>query len=200
MRILPRLTSCSGFSVPELATAVTAISILSAAAVPAMHNYVIQTRAVAAVHDARTYASAMVALSDDVAAEGARPGGWRTVDLLVGDGDVPQLAPGGDARWIAPAGDRVGLLRDQLILKPAMYSLPSRQVLSKGWRGPYIENAIGADPWGHRYAINVRFLREGDGRDTVVLSAGPNGVIETPFEEQALLPGGDDIVALVSSR
>ena len=187
-------------TVPELGAALTAISVLSAVAVPATHNYVVQARAIAAVHDARTFATAVVQLADDVAAAGARPGGWRTIDLLVGDGEVPQVAPGGDPRWIAPVGGRVVLLRDQLILKPAMYSLPSPAVLSKGWRGPYLENVAGADPWGHRYAINLVFLRASDGRDTVVLSAGPNGIVETPFEDQSIVPGGDDIVALVSSR
>ncbi len=61
-----------------------------------------------------------------------------------------------------------------------------------GWRGPYLSAPIGDDPWGHKYFVNTIFLfamgnqphAEGYSTwssDTVCLSAGPNGWVETPF-------------------
>ena len=45
-----------------------------------------------------------------------------------------------------------------------------------------------SDPWGNAYLIDVR------ASGGVVLSAGPNGTIETPFSGGAPAPVGDDIV------
>lgn len=73
-----------------------------------------------------------------------------------------------------------------------------------------------ADPWGNRYLVNIgargydspltltlsplRVERESERSSAVwVLSAGPNGIIETPFSAPAssAVLGGDDIGALV---
>lgn len=52
-----------------------------------------------------------------------------------------------------------------------------------GWNGPYLKT-VPADPWGHRYYCNVLSLYYGTGAyiydQCWVLSAGPNGIIETP--------------------
>ena len=52
-----------------------------------------------------------------------------------------------------------------------------------GWNGPYIKT-VPADPWGHRYYCNVVSLYYGTGAyiydQCWVISAGPNGIIETP--------------------
>ena len=49
------------------------------------------------------------------------------------------------------------------------------------------------DPWGRCYLLNTpAWFREGAG---LLISAGPNGTIETPIHAAA--PGGDDIGAVV---
>ena len=73
----------------------------------------------------------------------------------------------------------------------------------RGWAGPYVPAGIGADPWGHAYVVNVFYL---DPSDVIVdidgtslgavysLSAGPNGVLETPFyqpRDNAVIYGDD---------
>ncbi len=67
-----------------------------------------------------------------------------------------------------------------------------------GWRGPYLQKAVGADPWGHRYAVNVRALRT-SGSDTFVISAGADGIVATAFDADGLHGSSDDIAALVAS-
>jgi hypothetical protein len=84
-----------------------------------------------------------------------------------------------------------------------------------GWRGAYLSSPIGTDPWGKVYLVNTAFLvvatdstdgtAEGDrrggwSRDTIVLSAGPNGNYDTPFGGNAnhgTTVGGDDLVYIV---
>ena len=64
-----------------------------------------------------------------------------------------------------------------------------------GWRGSYLSPPIGPDPWGHQYLVNTAFLtvaldakNPGEGnqalgwsKDTFCISAGPNGLYETPI-------------------
>ena len=54
------------------------------------------------------------------------------------------------------------------------------------------------DPWGNRYAVNIKALADGTSC-VVVVSAGPNGQIETPFAGAAITAGGDDVVALMAT-
>lgn len=57
--------------------------------------------------------------------------------------------------------------------------------------------AAAADPWGNRLLMNV--AAHDASRAVWVISAGPNGIIETPFDQPAptASPGGDDIAARV---
>lgn len=49
---------------------------------------------------------------------------------------------------------------------------------------------ISADPWGNAYVVNTGAATQSA---IWVLSAGPNGIIETPFEQaNATSPAGDD--------
>ena len=63
---------------------------------------------------------------------------------------------------------------------------------STGWRGPYLLTEK-ADPWGHSYLISVCGFPGGTKPDNNVwcLSAGPNGVIDTPTSAKSV--EGDDI-------
>ena len=74
-----------------------------------------------------------------------------------------------------------------------------------GWNGPYVSAQIAGDPWGKKYMINSQFLdgsasvadADGNPRKAVfVISAGADGVIDTPFEQPIVdaLAYGDDIV------
>jgi Type II secretion system (T2SS), protein G len=64
----------------------------------------------------------------------------------------------------------------------------------ESWKGPYLDERIGPDPWGHAYIVNVNGFFSSAER-VMVLSAGPNGQINTP--PSATIPGGDDLMLLV---
>jgi hypothetical protein len=74
------------------------------------------------------------------------------------------------------------------------------------WNGPYLTSAITSDPWGHAYLVNAEFLSLEStaldprlSRAVFVLSAGPNGIVETPFSQSARSARafGDDIIVRV---
>jgi type II secretory pathway pseudopilin PulG len=90
----------------------------------------------------------------------------------------------------------------------------SRGVAGRGWRGGYLSGPIGLDPWGYAYQVSSAFLAvasdaatadvpaEGGGytgwaNDVIVISAGPNSIIATPFGGLATAAVGDDITYVV---
>ena len=187
-----------GFSVAEVLTILTAFTILGGLTAPAIYDYIEDARVIRARHDATTIAVSLVRLFDDVGAEGGRPKGWASYDVLVGAGVAPAAGDEQASAWAIPANAAgVGSIDDQLVRNTAEYSR-HRTSAMVGWRGPYVQKTVDADPWGHRYAVNVRALRT-TGSDTFVLSAGPDGVVTTPFDSDGLSGTRDDIAALVSS-
>ncbi len=70
----------------------------------------------------------------------------------------------------------------------------------------HVSRPLHSDPWGNRYLVNIGVLQasEADEASTEpralwVLSAGPNGLIETAYAAPAVsvVVGGDDIGARI---
>ena len=70
----------------------------------------------------------------------------------------------------------------------------------------FVSQSLRSDPWGNRYLVNIGVLQtsEADEASTEpralwVLSAGPNGLVETPYTASALsaVLSGDDIGARI---
>ena len=117
----------------------------------------------------------------DRAAQRAMRGKWREVPA----GSL------GDHLWTNRHGYRVR--------RPGEYA---------GWNGPYVSAELKGDPWGNQFMVNTRFLDGGstaaDGQGQIrravfVVSAGYNGVIETPYEQPITDARvyGDDIVVRI---
>jgi hypothetical protein len=123
---------------------------------------------------------------------GAQTAGDPEIELLRGPGNDPEDHE--TDRWLTST--RVGELEDHLITNnpgAVKYATSGRFP----WRGPYLAT-LSADPWGNRYLLNIKNANPADNPAKVVwiLSAGPNGKIET--DPAALVdanpePGGDDI-------
>jgi type II secretory pathway pseudopilin PulG len=195
------LARMAGFSVAEMTTVLTAMSILGAAAAPVVGDYINEARMARAQQDTRVVAAAVARMTADVMGHEGRDGGWATFELLVGPGATPEVANGVGQEWAAGVGPRqAGLLNEHLMLNGPSYPTGTRSQTNpiRGWHGPYLESGVATDPWGHRYAVNVKFLK-GSSFDTFVVSAGPNGIIETPFQADGMVALGDDIVVVVSS-
>lgn len=193
------LASHRGLSLAEVTIMLSALSVLGAVAAPSIGDYVADARQVRATSDVQTLAATFARFTIDVPGDRSLERGWASIDLLVGPGEAPLVGDGGDVAWAAGLDDtKVARLEDHLVTNTPGY--PTRQGGSpgapRGWRGGYLSR-LGPDPWGHRYAINVRSTRSATA-DTIAISPGPNGVIETAFDADGTTPGGDDIVAVIA--
>lgn len=138
----------------------------------------------------------------------------RVVVLALLTAVIPPAAAYSLARWrVAQAAERAGAaapvlaerrdeLRD-LAGRHAVVCGPGRLPRADGEAFGWVESPVAAgasfadvwpqDPWGRCYLLNVRRLLDGGGG--LLISAGPNGTIDTPLS--ASVPSGDDIAALV---
>jgi len=148
----------------------------------------------------------------------------KIVDVLVSDGTLPEIADtvsvetlaqglfldpsvgtgsSAIAGWVtAPGTDRSDL---HLRINGRGY-VENAMGTGHGWNGPYIGKPIAGDPWGHAYPINTGFLRGLPPRTgrcmncaVYALSAGPNGLIETPFQQPLTNANllGDDLAVRI---
>jgi type II secretory pathway pseudopilin PulG len=190
-------TSVRGFSAAEATIVLSTVSILAAATAPTLGDYVNQAREARARDEVRVVANAVSRMTSDLLSRSEVAGGIGKLTLVVSEGDVPTVGSGADSNWAASSSS-VGSLNEHLMSNAIGYAVQGSNLPRgiKGWSGPYIDRPLGADPWGHRYAVRL-----GQGKvATLVLSAGPDGVINTVDSGNGLVVGGDDIVSVISGR
>jgi len=130
-----------------------------------------------------------------------RPLGDPKCDYLYGNmGDMPSFTPDAEISWGYQADDMYFHLvmngRDQNTWRYRPKKVAIRgSPLFPGWDGPYLPY-VTDDPWGHKYLMSVGAFEYGRnmgaGQNHVwCLSAGPNGIVETPISSLETL--GDDI-------
>lgn len=198
--------SREGFTLIELTVVLAVIVTLALVLTPSISNFINDSRVARARSDCQTIASAIVLFYRDTGyfpswrlAEAGGPGlAQNRVQLLISPGNIPQE----DQTSLWTTGTAT-LLSQQLVTNGPGYSLKT-PTAQNGWNGPYLSNEINADPWGNRYVVNVQLIdmsatattRTGGVKLAVwVLSAGPNGIIETVYSQPILTAalGGDDL-------
>jgi prepilin-type N-terminal cleavage/methylation domain-containing protein len=199
-----------GFTLIELTVVLAVIVTLALVLTPSIANFINDSRVARARNDCQTIASGIYQFFRDTGyfplwriAQNGGPGlPASRYHLLVSRGNVPLE----DAPTLWTTGN-AGYLAEQLVNNAPGYTLktPTSQF---GWNGPYFSSEIGADPWGNHYVVNIGLIDTSPGAATAsgqpklavwVLSAGPNGTIETPFSQPILnaAPGGDDIATRI---
>jgi hypothetical protein len=207
-----RLRTDSGVTLIEASILMTLTAVLVAALAPAMAATLQDTRTTRAFTDMLGISIALnQALADTARARFTIDGSnaaSRQVDLLVSDGDTPicdaatSTACGNVvSSWVRPVdnvgGDADFLERHLVTNNPRGSSANDYPAGAAGWRGPYLNAPISADPWGNRYAVNTEQFANAPNVD--VISAGPDEVIGTPWSGAPLLPVGDDLLILVQN-
>lgn len=189
------LIASAGFSAVETSAVLLGTSLLSATAAPHVKEYVENARATKALGDVKVIAITIFRLASNV----GRIGGHQRIApvLVVSEGTIPEAMTPEARRWAAPLDDgAVQALSAHLVDNAAGYNVDS--ALGRAWKGPYMDG-LSPDPWGARYAANVGLLARPTGQAVIVLSAGPNGLIETPFAQVGLRRGGDDVIGLIGA-
>ena len=199
-------TRTAGFTLIELTVVLAVIVTLALILTPSVINFINDSRVARARTDTQTISAAVIQFYRDngffpqwsVANNGGPGLAANRVDLLVSPGNVPAVAA--PSPWTTGTADD---LADQLIGNAPGYT-PRTATTTFGWNGPYVSNAIGADPWNNRYMVNVGLIDTTQGTQTAagvtkssvwVLTAGPNGTVDTLYSQSITVAilGGDDI-------
>jgi general secretion pathway protein G len=165
-----------GFTLIEVIVVAGIIAILASILIPMVLKEIDESRITKAQADVRSILTSIVVFKKDTAKWPIMDSGCApNVTLLTGDGTLPNLAGMGYDSGVTSS------LNDQLAADTnGCYTT---------WKGPYMAR-VTADPWGNTYLINADGFSI-DGQAVWILSAGPNGQVETPTFSQTLL--GDDI-------
>jgi len=193
-----------GFTLIELAVVLAVIAVLAAVLTPIVTNYIEQARVARAMADARLIADAIRLYQRDV---GAYPIFDSTAEQIADDpGAADQFIVGpadgstptaGMAAWAS----NVATTTLTSYLNSNYLGRSTGAALGKaGFRGPYL-GSLEADPWGNRYYVTAANLTNDSTNWAFVISAGPNGSLETSPtipRNATLTPGGDDVVVAVN--
>lgn len=199
-----------GFTLIELTVVLAVIVTLALVLTPSITNFINDSRVARTRTDTATLAAAVTQFYKDTgffpqwaAANDGGPGvAADRIDLLVSPGNVPLAAA--PNTWTTGSTDTIA---NQFVTNAPEYAMKTA-LSSFGWNGPYVSTTIGADAWNNRYAINVALLESSAGTQTAagdtkravwVISAGPNGLIETPHAQPMTTAGptGDDIAVKI---
>ncbi len=196
----------NGFTLIELTVVLAVIVTLALILTPSITNFINDSRVARARNDTQTIAGAVVQFYKDngffpqwtAAVSGGAGTVANKVDLLISSGNVPTVSSANT--WTTGTTDT---LAHQVMNNTPVYTVKTA-TSQFGWNGPYLSSDIGADAWNNRYMVNVGLIdtnqgiqtQSGGTKDAVwVISAGPNGQIETTFTQLATsaASGGDDI-------
>lgn len=199
-----------GFTLIELTVVLAVIVTLALVLTPSITNFIVDSRIARTRTDTQTIAAALTQFYKDngffpqwSTSNAGGPGtSTNKVDLLISPGNVPMVSS--PNTWTTGTSDE---LTDQLLSNTPSYTVKSAAA-TFGWNGPYLSTAVTSDAWNNRYAVNVGLIdptvgtKTGTGatKDAVwVLSAGPNGQIETVYSQPitSAVTGGDDIAVRV---
>ncbi len=187
-----------GVTLAQLAIFLATIAGLLAILTPLITRYIDQARTTQARSDVRAIASALQLYRRDT---GQYPiyanaidaeNDTQSVTELVGTGTAPAIVGPG---WeLDSNGDMETYLNTNLL--GLVTNNPARG--SVAFRGPYV-SPIPEDPWGHAYVISALNLRLASPNVAVVISAGPNGNLDTIRDQTGTLTvSGDDIAVRIN--
>jgi general secretion pathway protein G len=166
-----------GFSLIELIIVIAVISVLAVGMMSAWKAHLNNARKNRAKEDIQQIATAITAFYTDV---GSYPGA-PTYNVMSGSGltSVYSVSFATGSGW---AGYTAGILSGCLVSNDYGYA---------NWKGKYLPSDIKLDPWGRQYYL----LRAPTGGNVFLLSAGPNGTIDTTTGANGLI--GDDVGILL---
>ena len=187
----------AGFTLVEVVVVIAVVALLAAILAPLIAKNIDDAKLARAENEAMVLASGMAAFYKDV-------GRWPTMDatgtyngvttLTAGSAAAPGTAVGSNGWDSDTTQAAIDFMENHLYNNTPKGAAAYPTTGKRAWRGPYINEAP-LDPWGTPYMVNI------EATDTTsavekgfVISAGPNGVMDTPHAAvRATVPQGDDI-------
>jgi prepilin-type N-terminal cleavage/methylation domain-containing protein len=183
-----------GFTLIEVIVAIAVVAILAGVITPSVIKHLEDSRRARAMNDCGTIGAAVASFYKDLARLPNAPTPADATLVLVGTGNAPTQGPANTAHWITGTTDTLfNHLGQNRPLNVAANAYPAVAGTELIWRGPY-QGTFPPDPWGNRYEINVG-ASIAAANSVVVLSAGPDGIVQTPFAlGYTANASGDDII------
>ncbi len=169
-------TEFKGFSIIEMMILLGIFVLLAGIVVPIVSQETRTSMGNRAMNDMNEIASAINLFIGDTLYYPTGEQGSTTYHFLYTKGEIP---PGN------PFASGPGMPLSEL-LNSSKYGGPN-------WNGPYAKT-MPRDPWGHAYLVNTHSFFYPAER-CVVVSAGPNGVVDTPVTASS--PSHDDILLVI---
>lgn len=192
-----------GFTLIELAVVLAVIAVLAAVLTPLVTSYIDQARETRAASDTRTIAETILLYKRDTGQfpiydnATAANNDVQTAETLQGAGT--DLAAATGVGWTSAILTSNASLEDFLNINKLSLATGNPKGGAVAYRGPYL-GTIGSDPYGNRYLVTADNMRRASLNFAYVISAGPNGTLETTHDQArsgAFTVGGDDIVSRI---
>ncbi len=184
----------NAFTLIEVVVVLAIISVIAAFLTPMLFDYLKESKVIRGKADVRNIAAAITNFNRDM-------GVWpvykdspfkvdcATVLVLVTDGnDATEGSSVGT--WNYTWGTAAGTFQSlKGVLHDGKFATGTNTYISQvkdpnEWKGPYMSD-FKADPWGNKYYVSTEGLKPGSTKAAFVLSAGPNGLIETNIQQEA---------------
>ncbi|MBI5848186.1 MAG: type II secretion system protein GspG [Nitrospirae bacterium] len=175
-----KLREQKGFTLIEVIVVAGIIAVLAGILVPLIFKEIDESKITRAKADVKSISSAMFVFRKDTGAWPVMDGSCApNVTFLSGAGNLPSgLAALGYDAAVASSYD-------------SHLSADVNGCYGANWKGSYMA-VVTADPWGNTYLTNANSFAA-TGQPVWIISAGPNGVLETPANSIAIADGVDDI-------
>ena len=168
----------SGFTLVEVIVVAAIIAILAGILVPMIFSQIDDAKIARVKADLQSINSSILAFRKDT-------GTWPDRDEC--DDNAVELLNGDGTLQIASLTAK-GFSTDTRYRFSDHLESDSAGCYGTTWKGPYV-NFVEADPWGNAYVANAANFNNTS--PALILSAGPNGVFDTPANNK--LAVGDDI-------
>jgi prepilin-type N-terminal cleavage/methylation domain-containing protein len=186
-----------GFTLIEVIVAIAVVAILAGVITPSVIKHIEDSRRARALSDCEVIGTAIASFYKDLGKFPNLTLTPATDVILVGSGAIPTATANGTTLW---ASDPTSAANADLFTYHLTQNKPKNVATtvypSVGefiWRGPY-QGTFPADPWGNRYAANLGAATNST-YSVVVLSAGPDGIVQTAFNlANTASATGDDII------
>lgn len=179
-----------GFTLIEVVVVIAVIAILAAVLTPYITKYIDDSKIAKARNEVQVVAAAVTNAYKDLGRWPNRNNATTDYGGLYTGAVAPAAAIFGSATGWTAAGAGWNSLDTHLVTNGHTYPTTG----DTKWSGPYA-TTLPVDPWGRPYMVNAANFTSATTPPTPVwvLSAGPNGVVNTNIATNVTAPSGDDI-------